>query len=58
VERLQHLQWATNVTLSPSGMNVSGRTGESSLLNLTRGATFLTLSHEMGLLDGFYYNRS
>lgn len=58
VNLLHHLQWATNLTLSPGGINVSGRTGETSLLNLTRGATFLTLSHEMGLLDGFYYNRS
>ena len=58
VDDIVYAQWATSVNFSPNALTRSGRTGESSLLNLSRNATSVTLSHEMGLLDGFYYNRS
>ena len=58
VENIVYAQWATSLSFSPNSLVRSGRTGESSLLNLSANATAITLSHEMGLLDGFYYNRS
>jgi len=58
VDQFVYAQWATNINFSPNSLSRSGRTGESSLLNLSSNATSITLSHEMGLLDGFYYNRS
>ena len=53
-----YAQWATSINFSPNTLARSGRSGESSLLNLAGNASSFTLSHEMGLLDGFYYNRS
>ena len=58
VENIVYAQWTTSLSFSPNSLVRSGRTGESSLLNLSANATAVTLSHEMGLLDGFYYNRS
>ena len=46
------------MNFSPNSLVRSGRTGVSSLLNLSSNATYITLNHEMGLLDGFFYNRS
>ena len=58
VDNIVFAQWATSLDFSPNSFVRSGRTGVSSLLNLSSNATYVTLNHEMGLLDGFYYNRS
>ena len=58
VNSIVYAQWATSINFSPNTLARSGRSGESSLLNLAGNASSFTLSHEMGLLDGFYYNRS
>ena len=58
VDEFYYAQWALSVGFSPNVATRSGRTGETSLLNLLGSGTSITLSHEMGLLDGFYYNRS
>ena len=58
VNSIVYAQWATSLNFSPNSLVRSGRSGESSLLNLSSNASSFTLSHEMGLLDGFYYNRS
>ena len=58
VNSIVYAQWATSINFSPNTLSRSGRSGESSLLNLAGNASSFTLSHEMGLLDGFYYNRS
>ena len=58
VNSIIYAQWATSINFSPNTLTRSGRSGESSLLNLAGNASSFTLSHEMGLLDGFYYNRS
>jgi hypothetical protein len=58
VNSILYAQWETSLNFSPNSLIRSGRSGESSLLNLSSNATSFTLSHEMGLLDGFYYNRS
>lgn len=58
VNSIVYAQWATSLNFSPNSLVRSGRSGESSLLNLSANASSFTLSHEMGLLDGFYYNRS
>lgn len=58
VESIVYAQWATNLSFTPGTLVGSGRTGQNSLLNLSSNATVITLSHEMGILDGFYYNRS
>ena len=58
VNSIVYAQWATSINFSPNTLALSGRSGESSLLNLAGNASSFTLSHEMGLLDGFYYNRS
>ena len=58
VNSIMYAQWATSLNFSPNSLVRSGRSGETSLLNLSSNATSFTLSHEMGLLDGFYYNRS
>ena len=58
VNSIIYAQWATSISFSPNTLTRSGRSGESSLLNLAGNASSFTLSHEMGLLDGFYYNRS
>lgn len=58
VNNLLHAQWATSISFSPKAVARSSRSGESSLLNLAGNATSITLRHEMGYLDGFYYNRS
>lgn len=58
VDNIFYAQWATTLSFSPTTLSRSGRSGESSMLNLTGNATSISLSHEMGLLDGFYYNRS
>lgn len=58
VDSIVFAQWATNITFSPGTLTGGGRTGENSLLNLSGSASSVTLGHEMGLLDGFYYNRS
>ena len=58
VNSIVYAQWATSINFSPNTLSRSGRSGENSLLNLAGNASSFTLSHEMGLLDGFYYNRS
>ena len=58
VNSIVYAQWATSINFSPNTLSRSVRSGESSLLNLAGNASSFTLSHEMGLLDGFYYNRS
>lgn len=58
VNSIDYVQWAMSLNFSPNSLVRSGRSGESSLLNLAGNGSTFTLSHEMGLLDGFYYNRS
>ena len=58
VDAIFHTQWAGSLSFSPNAVAQSSRSGEGSLLGLSGRATSVTLNHEMGLLDGFYYNRS
>ena len=58
VDDIVFAEWVGSVNFSPNSLVRSGRTGVSSLLNLSSNATYVTLNHEMGLLDGFFYNRS
>ena len=58
VDNINYAQWAATINFSPAALPGSGRSGENSMLNLSGNATSISLSHEMGLLDGFYYNRS
>lgn len=58
VNSIFHTQWATHINFSPNTLMRSNRSDKSPLFNLSENASSFTLSHEMGLLDGFYYNRS
>ncbi|MCQ2297231.1 MAG: DUF5686 and carboxypeptidase regulatory-like domain-containing protein [Bacteroidales bacterium] len=58
VDAFYHAQWCTRLSFSPNAVAGGGRTGEGTLLNLASNASSFTLGHEMGVLDGFYYNRT
>lgn len=58
VNNIDYGQWSTSLSFSPKSITGNNRSGEGSLLNLSGNSISMTLSHEMGLLDGFYYNRS
>lgn len=51
-------QWSGQISYSTTSNTNNSRSGEGSLLNLTSGSAYFALSHEVGILDGFYYNRS
>lgn len=53
-----HAQWFGRISYSPNAVHASGRTGEGSLLNLASNTASVSLAHETGWLDGFFYNRT
>lgn len=58
VGSILHAQWASTLSFTPKAKSLSSRSGESSLLGLAGNTASFSLSHEMGYLDGFFYNRS
>ncbi|MCQ2294515.1 MAG: DUF5686 and carboxypeptidase regulatory-like domain-containing protein [Bacteroidales bacterium] len=58
VDQIIYAQWAAGITFSPQAVARSSRSGNGSLLNIASNASSISLNHEMGYLDGFYYQRS